>query len=340
MSRSSKAAFVVLALCLSSSFSGPAHSQTDLIPNMDMDCEHDPDAAYASILRSYGLTSPDGIGRVADKLGTEKRPDLAAIELNYLHGRWKELLEGETRALEALDAFEKKIQEPIHRWAMQPDSSTAQIGRVGDFLGPAVPDRACLDDYRNSLKASIAKAGPAIRDFGQRATAKLAEACGLQLEARKEQALIEGKAPAPAGALAGKSTVTANKREENFRGYTASNYASTSSEWVRQDTVDKVKIRIRWEYENVPTSLTPGQTIRIQVKGGIVEESPPGAAAGITLSGVVAVFGDIEVKSGQPADRSNQTGVYELVVKPDAKSAEIHLGGYPMGTTAIWKYGN
>jgi hypothetical protein len=81
-------------------------------------------------------------------------------------------------------------------------------------------------------------------------------------------------------------------------------------------------------------------TIVITVTGGIVQESPKGVADGITLSGVVFVRGDIDMKNSQQADRAHPIGRYEFVVKPNARSIEIHLGGAPMGTFAIWKYGN
>lgn len=77
----------------------------------------------------------------------------------------------------------------------------------------------------------------------------------------------------------------------------------------------------------------------IQVTGGVVEESPPGAADGIALSGVVALYGDVDITVTQQADRAHPTGRYEFVVKPNARAVEIHIGGAPAGTGAIGKYG-
>jgi hypothetical protein len=69
-----------------------------------------------------------------------------------------------------------------------------------------------------------------------------------------------------------------------------------------------------------------------------VLESPKDASVGCAHAGAVAVYGDITMKSAQAADRGRPVGRYEFVVNPNAQSVEIHLGGAPMTTGAVWKY--
>ena len=143
------------------------------------------------------------------------------------------------------------------------------------------------------------------------------------------------------GALTSKVTVTPNKHEQHIAGYTDVRFTSTSAEFERENFAEKTRALFRWDFQGVPTSLTPGQTVVITVTGGVKSETYPGMTNGYTFAGSVNVYGDIEMKSGQQADRAHTTGRYEFVVRPNAKSVEIHLGGYPMqATAAIWKYGN
>lgn len=80
------------------------------------------------------------------------------------------------------------------------------------------------------------------------------------------------------------------------------------------------------------------EPVAITVTVGVISESPPGAGDGLALSGVVAIYGDVTVKSAQQADRGHPTGQYEFIVDDNAQDVEIHLGGAPAGSAATWKY--
>ena len=97
-------------------------------------------------------------------------------------------------------------------------------------------------------------------------------------------------------------------------------------------------MKIVWNYADVPGALEPGKAYTITVTGGVESETPKGAGDGFVLSGVVAVFGDASMTSEQHAHRGQPVGKFVFKVNPNARNVEIHLGGYPMGTGAIWKY--
>lgn len=142
-----------------------------------------------------------------------------------------------------------------------------------------------------------------------------------------------------AGTLIGRATVTPGKREQNMHGFTEMRFGPDFTEWRRENRTEKKSATIRWEYKTIPQSLTGGQKVIIQVTGGVVAASPADAADGIVLSGVVAVWGDVDVQVAQQADRGHPVGRYEFTVRPNARAVEIHIGGAPAGTGAIWKYG-
>lgn len=145
-----------------------------------------------------------------------------------------------------------------------------------------------------------------------------------------------GSAP---GVLFGQVTVTPMKNEDHGGGsYIRSTYAATTNTFELVDRGNGRQVKIVWSYAGVPTSLSPGQHVVITVTGGVVSETPKGAGDGFSLSGVVGVYGDIKVNAAQQADRGHPTGTYDFVVNENPRTVEIDLGGYPMGTGAVWKY--
>ena len=143
------------------------------------------------------------------------------------------------------------------------------------------------------------------------------------------------------GPLVAKITVTPNKNGVDGAGRIfAVTFTETSANYDFRNPTDKTQdVTVHWDYNGLSKSLSPGDRITIRVTGGVVKEWKPDWYGG-TLAGGVTVYGDIDVKSAQQADKGHKEGVYELVVKPNAKAIEIHFGGAPMATVAIWKYGN
>jgi hypothetical protein len=155
------------------------------------------------------------------------------------------------------------------------------------------------------------------------------------------------------GALTGRVTMIGqDKREEHGRHGTTGRlmaetmvrYTQGENTWERNQFDDKGarthRVMIQWTYGGVPSSLSPGETVTITVTGGMKEEFPAGSGAGYVMSGAVAVYGDVDMISAQQADRGNASGRYQFKVRPNARNVEIHLGGAPAGTGAVWKYSN
>lgn len=141
------------------------------------------------------------------------------------------------------------------------------------------------------------------------------------------------------GTLVGKATVSPVKFEDfGERGFIRTTYAETVATYERDDRANQKKATIVWNYNGVPPTLSPGQAVTITVTGGVISEDPPGAGDGLVLSGVVAIYGDVVVKTAQQADRGHPAGQYEFIVSDNPREVEIHLGGAPVGTGIIWKY--
>ena len=138
--------------------------------------------------------------------------------------------------------------------------------------------------------------------------------------------------------LNGKVTVTADKRDELPNGSVTYTYTADSTTQQRDHPADNVHATLRLVYQGVPASLSPGEAFTITITGSI-SDTPKDVSIGVPFAGVIVTYGDIDVKSAQQTDRGNFQGKYELRVRPNAKSAEIHLGS-AWGTVAIWKYGN
>lgn len=204
----------------------------------------------------------------------------------------------------------------------------SEVGSCGDFS--LVADT--LDAIQGGCRqlANIESKVAALRNRA----GKCAEFKGAQLVQGNA-----GNATRAAGALVGKPAVTPNKFEDfGAGGSITTTYTETYSTYVRIDNRAQARATITWAYNGVPATLVPGQAVSITVTGGVISESPPDAASGLPLSGVVAIYGDVTVKTAQQADRSHPTGQYEFTVNDNAQNVEIHLGGAPAGTTAIWKY--
>lgn len=155
----------------------------------------------------------------------------------------------------------------------------------------------------------------------------------------KSAALVQDKGSVPKpGALIGVPTVTPPVLEQNFRGYTRATYSASTATWEREDKQDQKYAKVDWTYAGVPGSLSPGQTVRITITGGVTSERPKGAGDGLALAGAVVVYGDVTSRAVQNSDRGHALGYNEFVVNQNAQNVEIHLGGAPMGTGAVWKY--
>lgn len=142
-----------------------------------------------------------------------------------------------------------------------------------------------------------------------------------------------------AGDLLGTVTVSPVKFEDHGGGsFTRSTYGETQHRWERVDRNYPYQVTIDWQYAGIPSSLVRGQRVTITVTGGVSAESPAGAGDGMVLAGAVSVSGDVRMEVQQQADRGHAVGTYAFVVNPDARRVEIHLGGAPMGTGAIWTF--
>ena len=152
------------------------------------------------------------------------------------------------------------------------------------------------------------------------------------------------------GSLTGRPTVSQDTREENrhgsggVSGTTTYKHTQNSSRFERNHFDEKGtrthQVVIQWDFGGVPSSLSPNQTVTITVTGGMNAEFPAGSGAGYVMSGVVAIYGDVDVIGAQQADRGHPTGTYQFKVRPNARNVEIHLTGAPAGTGAVWKYSN
>ena len=203
----------------------------------------------------------------------------------------------------------------------------SEVGSCGDFS--LVADN--LDAIQGGCRA-LANIESKVAALRNRAS-RCAEFKGAQLVQGN------GGGAVPAGTLIGQATVSPPKVEDfGEAGSITSTDADTYSTYVRIDNRAQARATITWAYNGVPATLIPGQAVSITVTGGVISESPPGAADGLVLSGVVAIYGDVTVKTAQQADRGHPTGQYEFIVNDNAQNVEIHLGGAPAGTTAIWKY--
>ncbi|MBI4908745.1 MAG: hypothetical protein HY820_34310 [Acidobacteria bacterium] len=151
------------------------------------------------------------------------------------------------------------------------------------------------------------------------------------------------------GTLVGGVTITPDKREEHLRspagrllGETTCKFTANSWRFERNNWDDRGTrthhAQLGYDYAGVPSSVSPGQSYAITLTGGELEQFPAQSAAGYVLSGTVHITGDVDVRSAQPADRGHPSGRYEFTVRQNAKKVEIHLGGYPCGTGAIWTY--
>lgn len=203
----------------------------------------------------------------------------------------------------------------------------SEVGSCGDFS--LVADN--LDAIQGGCRA-LANIESKVAALRNRAS-RCAEFKGAQLVQGN------GGGAVPAGTLIGQATVSPPKVEDfGEAGSITSTYADTYSTYVRIDNRAQARATITWAYNGVPATLIPGQAVTITVTGGVISESPPDAASGLPLSGVVAIYGDVTVKTAQQADRGHPTGQYEFIVNDNAQNVEIHLGGAPAGTGTIWKY--
>lgn len=228
------------------------------------------------------------------------------------------MIEQQKQQLAQLEVEQEKIvQTPF-----------SEVGSCGDFS--VVADQ--LDQIQGGCRA-LANIESKVAALRNRA-GRCAEFKGAQL--------VQGngsRAAVAPGALIGKPTVSPQK-VESFPdgGSITSTYADTYSTYVRIDNRAQARATITWAYNGVPATLSPGQAVTITVTGGVISESPPDAASGLPLSGVVAIYGDVTVKTAQQADRGHPTGQYEFIVNENAQNVELHLGGAPAGTGTIWKY--
>lgn len=151
-------------------------------------------------------------------------------------------------------------------------------------------------------------------------------------------------APAPAperprpGTLAGTVTVTPNKRYDHGAGsYTQVTFGETFSDWERVNAADKLRVRIRFDYAGVPTSLEPGReyTIRTTLT---TEESLPGYACSNAVGARPIVTGDVRIGPAESAICAKRSTSLTFIVKPDASSVKIELAGAPAGGNAVWTY--
>ena len=144
----------------------------------------------------------------------------------------------------------------------------------------------------------------------------------------------------PPGALIGKPEVTKSYREDGGSGsYTERRYGSDFAEFEREIPWEKRKVKIRFDYDGVEPTLEPGKKYFITTTLHI-EESEKDLACRNSVGSTVKVFGDVDVVSFPTVWCGNRTGITEFEVRKNARRVEIHLGGAPMGGSAIWKYGN
>lgn len=234
-----------------------------------------------------------------------------ALELDDVR-REREALAGQ---IESLKTQIGSLENEYQRAMLKPFAELASCGDFSLFAGT-------IDELQGECRTLIG------------ADAKVAA-----LRERARVCADDRLAGQSEGALTGKAEVAPVKFEDHGNGnYTRSTYGETKHTWERVDRGYPFSVTISWDYAHVPNRLKPGDRVTIIVTGGVVSESPKGAGDGMVLAGAVAVFGDVTVVSQQQADRGHPVGRYEFVVNPGAANVEIHLGGAPMGTGAIWKY--
>jgi hypothetical protein len=129
-------------------------------------------------------------------------------------------------------------------------------------------------------------------------------------------------------------------RKESYNAVVYTEYAYTNNSatlTIQGDPPDRKMIK--WQFEGIPTSLSPGDSVEITITGSIQinkgGDIQPWPSAGVRATGLTLISGENAYVSA----KQNKDGKYVFKVPADAESCTIEIGAdWGLGTFARYRY--